>query len=131
MHLILDGYCTNTELLRDEEGLKKWLVETVKVGGMHQFGEPQVKDFPFPGQEGTALSAVVFLGESSIVIHTYPEHSYVFLDVFHCWEFDLAKIKDWVVESLGISDPVVILLDRGLDREGKPIRAKVLGRGVN
>jgi len=124
MELLLDGYCGETELLRDEEKLREWLLETAKVGEMHYFGEPIVVDFPFPGQVGTALSAVLWLGESSILVHTYPEHSFVFMNVFHCQEFNVKKVLDWIKESFGITQPRTFLFERGIDKSGKPITTR-------
>lgn len=90
------------------------------------FGEPQVLDYPFPGKEGTALSAVCFLGESSITVHTYPEYDFIFLDVFHCESFDAKAVLDWVKKTLGISHPLSFLLERGVDNLGKPMVTRPL-----
>ena len=121
MHLIIDGYCTHTKLLKDPDALKNWMLNTIELLGLHSYGEIRIYDYPFPGREGTALSAVIFLGESSFTVHTYPEHSFIFIDIFHCHNFDIKKCHKWVTESLGIDKPVTYLFKRGLDRSGKPV----------
>ena len=120
MHLIVDGYCSNKELLADGDKLRLWMAEITKVLGLLTFGEPRVLDYPFPGREGTALSAVLFLGESSMTVHTYPEFSFVFIDIFHCSSFDANKALDWIAESFKMQSSRTMLLKRGIDADGQP-----------
>ena len=89
MHLRVDclGHVGNKKLLLDPKRLKKALCELADVAKMHAFGEPQVMECPFPYPEGgIALSAVLFLGESAITVHTWPENGYAAVDVFTCGE---------------------------------------------
>lgn len=129
MHLIVDSRnCGNTSLLRDPVALKKCLIDMVDVAKMHRFGEPIINDYPFPGQDGTALSAVVFLGESSLVVHTYPEHEAVFIDVFHCMGFDPKALYEWIVDKfrMDLSATDIFVLERGLGNSGVPIITRLL-----
>ena len=126
MHLIVDGWVKNQELLTNILSLKSWLREAAEIAGMTPFGEPTVVDFPFPSQEGTALSAVQFLGESSIVVHTYPEHKFIFIDIFSCLNFDASKIIDFVKGSFELGKHSSYLLQRGIDNRGVPYLPKLL-----
>ena len=122
MHLIMDFYCKNRKLMKDTEALKSWLLKSARVAKMHPYGEPTVVDFPFPSRVGTALSAVCFLGESSIVVHTYPEFNFVFLDIFSCQEFNASEVVKFVKETFGATKTTSYLFRRGIDMEtGLPV----------
>ena len=129
MHLIVDAFCSNSQLLSKEQKLQEWLLEAALVSRMHPFGKPVVVDFPFPTKKGTALSGVVFLGESSITIHTYPEFNFVYLDVFSCLDFDKEKVLDFIKSSFGVTRYSSLILSRGVDKEGKPYLTNEIPRG--
>ena len=121
MDLRVDCFrCRNTSLLEDPEQLRQCMLDIAEVGGMHCFGEPQIVDYPFPmqtNQSKPALSAVLFLGESSLVVHTYPEEDTVFMNVFHCLPFDADKVFVWIVNRFKMEFEFIDadLTDRGLD----------------
>lgn len=128
MHLIVD--CTdvgNRILLSSPERLKETMIEMAKVARMTMIGEPHIVACPFPAQNGaTALSAVAFLGESAMTIHTYPEHSTIFMDIFHCLAFNVSMLFKWIVERFQMNPLYVttFLFDRGVDRQGHPITTR-------
>lgn len=126
MHLILDGHAKNNVLLQDAESLKKWLVKIAKFIGMTVYGEPQVVDYPWPGSNYTALSAVCWLGESSILVHTYPEIQGVFIDVFSCKDFNYISLEGTICRDFGIAAPKVIPIERGV-KDGEIIRTRLVG----
>lgn len=117
MHLVVDGYCRNIELLQDSGKLSDWLVSVVEAVGMNQVSSPIIIEFP---EELNALSGIIFLSESSIVVHTYPEFEFVFLDIFSCLSFDQDKVLELVKKSFGLTKYRKEVLDRGLNKEGKP-----------
>ena len=123
MHLIVDFRCSNYKLMRDQNALAEWMLDIVEKIGMTAFGEPTIVDYPFPSRVGTALSATLFLGESSIVVHTYPEFNHVFLDVFSCKDFDEFATMDYIDESWGrIGNRQAIVIQRGINMEtGEPL----------
>lgn len=123
MHLIMDFKCTNQRLMRDQDALQTWFYLAVEVIGMTIFGKPIIEDYPFPERDGTALSAVCFIGESGLYIHTYPEFNHVFLDIFSCTDFDIDKALTFVTNTFQIiGQPQIITLQRGIDMEtGEPL----------
>ncbi len=131
MHLIMDGKCSNMELLTSSEALAKFLRDTAKLVGMTVHEEPIVKDYPWPDSKGTALSGVCFLAESSITVHTYPEFSQVFIDIFSCKSLDpVDKIIAWIKEAVGMVEYDWLLLERGVHAEqGYPLRTYLLDKG--
>lgn len=121
MDLRVDCFlCRNTSLLGDPDQLRQCMFDIAEVGGMHCFGDPQIVDYPFPLQSDPskpALSAVLFLGESSLVVHTYPEKDTVFMNVFHCLPFDVDTVFAWIVDKFQM--------------DYEYIDADVLNRGLN
>ena len=130
MHLLVDCFrCGNQPLLEDPNGLKRALVELSEVGGMTHFGEPVIVDYPFPMQEDktkSALSGVLFLGESSVTIHTYPEKQSVFIDVFHCLPFQAGRILSWLVErfDMNLDWTDTFLFERGVSNDNTMVRTR-------
>lgn len=130
MHVIVDGKARNRTLMTDKERMCAYLRELADVVGMTIFGEPVVVGYPWPGsQDADALSAVCFLAESSIVVHTYPEKHFAFVDVFSCKDFNSDRVYNYIRRSFVMDDPKLIILARGLDGEGQCRGTRIL-RGV-
>ena len=96
MHLIIDGYSSNQEILRDEDFLRKWLENYPAKIGMTRISPPYVIRYIGPVLEDWGISGFVFIAESHIGIHTFVERNYVNIDVFSCKDFDIERaIKDF------------------------------------
>ena len=136
MELKVDcSQCGNQDLLRTPSRLKTCMMEMAKVANMTTFGDPQIVDYPFSMQGDPnmpALSGVLFLGESSLTIHTYPEYGTVFIDVFHCLPFDCVTLLEWIVDTFKMKEDNVDvhLMERGLSSKGNPIRTRMMTRGI-
>lgn len=116
MHLILDGYCKNIDLLQDESLLRTWMSRTARQIGMTVYGKPEFRNYPWPGSDAPAFSGICFLAESSIVIHAYPEYSFVFIDIFSCKDFDCDLVEGSVCRDFGVTMPRVLQLERGISK---------------
>ncbi len=96
MHLIIDGYSSNQNILRDEDFLRKWLENYPARIGMTRISPPYVLKYVGPVFEDWGISGFVFIAESHIGVHTFVERSYVNIDVFSCKDFDAEKaIEDF------------------------------------
>lgn len=96
MHLIIDGYSDNQELLQDKAHLRNWLEDCPARIGMNQISPPYVLRYVGPNPEDWGISGFVFIAESHISVHTFVERSYVNVDIFSCRDFDTDKaIKDF------------------------------------
>jgi len=96
MHLIIDGYSDNRELLEDENHLRRWLENSPATIGMNRISSPYVLRYIGPNAEDWGISGFIFIAESHISVHTFVERGYVNIDVFSCRDFDTAKaIKDF------------------------------------
>lgn len=130
MELKVDCFkCGNVELLGSPKKLGELMVEIAKKGKMTVFSGPHIVECPFPAPGGgLALSGVLFLGESSITVHTYPEFSTVFLDIFHCLPFDINNVFWLVVLRFEMDMEYVDTYSfrRGIGEDGRPVRTRLL-----
>lgn len=96
MHLIIDGYSGNQEIIRDQDFLRKWLEDFPARIGMTRISPPYVLRYIGPVLEDWGISGFVFIAESHIGIHTFVERNYINIDIFSCKDFDSQKaIKDF------------------------------------
>ena len=116
MHLIVDGYAHNIELMTGKKVMAEWLVQVVQKAGMTPFGKPYIQGFPWPGSDDwTALTGFQPLMESGLSIHCWPEKSFVFIDLFSCNDFSYGRVIAFIVGSLDMWKYNHIILDRGVD----------------
>ncbi len=74
--LIIGGVVRkNKEVLHDHDFLRRWLPELCELIGMHPVGDVLIQ--PYGHWEGGAPSAVQFVEESAVIVHTYPERVYI------------------------------------------------------
>lgn len=128
MELMIDFKCRRFSLMRDIKSLSDWLLECVDVVGMTAYGDVNIVDYPFPEREGTALSATIFLGESSITVHTYPEHGTVFINIFACKDYEVNEVISFIDQTWRVEDRKWYLFQRGVDlRTGLPQELRLVG----
>ncbi len=81
--LVLGGVAhRNLEVLQGSEALEKWLPELCALIGMKPVGKVHVELYAH-WPDG-APSAVLFIEESAILVHTYPERRYVEILLHSC-----------------------------------------------
>ncbi len=112
MHLIIDGYSNNQQILRDEEFLRKWLENYPARIGMTRISPPYVLKYIGPVLEDWGISGFVFIAESHIGIHTFVERNYVNIDVFSCKDFDAKKVIEDFREGFQLTKIRTCLIDR-------------------
>lgn len=95
MHLIIDGYSANREILQDEDFLRGWLERYPSEIGMTRISAPFVLKYVGNKLEDSGISGFVLIAESHISVHTFVEPCYINIDIFSCKDFDAQKsIKD-------------------------------------
>ncbi|MBN1855635.1 MAG: S-adenosylmethionine decarboxylase [Dehalococcoidia bacterium] len=118
MHLLIDGYCENKELLEDEEHLRQVLAEYPGRISMTRISEPYVIRYDDCEPEEWGISGFVFLAESHIAIHTFVEQSYVNVDVFSCKDFDTDVAAEDLRKRFKMTKSRVSLAERGWSPPG-------------
>ncbi len=116
MHLLMDGYSENKELLQDEEFLRNLLLEYPGRIGMKRISEPYIIRYEDCVPEEWGISGFVFLAESHIAIHTFVERYFVNIDVFSCKDFDTEYAAEDLKQRFGFTQSRVALAEREWSR---------------
>lgn len=115
MHLIIDGYGTNRDVLQDEELIYRVLDLYPEKIGMKKVTAPYVFCYEGSNPQDWGISGFVLIGESHISIHTFVERLYVNIDVFSCRDFDAKGIVQDIKETFKLKKMKFRLLKRGLN----------------
>ena len=89
-----DFYEVDGKLLNDSKALEQICRSAAEYSGMHVHA---IKSYVFEPQ---GVDVFVSLLESSIVIHTYPEHNSCFVDIFTCGNADPFKILGRMIATI-------------------------------
>ena len=112
-HLIVEGYDCDKEKLGDEVVVRKTLNELPGLLNIKKLIEPCIiKHQPDDYQE-SGITGFVIIAESHISIHTYPEKSYLSMDIFSCKEFDIDSVIRYIKERFEIRNVDYKLFSRG------------------
>ena len=117
MHLIVDGYGCDPGKLADPMVVLNFLDYTPSQIGMVKMMPPVVFPYQSPVPEQSGLSGFVIIAESHLAIHTWPERSTVWADVFSCKSFDAEKVQQVLMGAFDITRMEVDVLPRGLEHE--------------
>ncbi len=115
MHLIIDGFGSNSKLLESEELIYQLLDEYPDQIGMTKVTPPHVFRYIGSKPEDWGISGFVLIAESHISIHTFPERCYVNIDIFSCKDFDAEQAIQDVQAKLELTKLRSYLLNRGLE----------------
>lgn len=121
MHLIIDGYRGSFEKLTSVEFIRDLLSNYPAKIGMNKIDEPHVTEYVGKNPNDWGVSGFVLIAESHISIHTFPEHSYINIDVFSCRNFDHTKVTDDMKEQFELTRCNTYILSRGLEGENTQI----------
>jgi len=115
MHLIIDGFGGNRELLESEELVYQFLDDYPAQIGMTKVAPPHVFKYIGSKPQDWGISGLVVIAESHISIHTFPERCYVNIDIFSCKDFDAGQAIQDVQAKLELTKLRSYLLNRGLE----------------
>lgn len=112
MHLIIDGYGCNSEILQSEEFIYRLLDLYPAEIGMTKISSPHVLKYVGGKPEEWGISGFVFIAESHISIHTFIERCYVNIDIFSCKDFDADQAIRDISNQLQLTEAITHLFDR-------------------
>jgi S-adenosylmethionine decarboxylase len=115
MHITIDGYGGNPARLANLELVRSLLDRYPDDIGMTKISEPHVFEYRGVKPEDWGVSGFVLIAESHIAVHTFPEHSQVWVDVFSCKGFDETPAIGMIVEAFELQSTRVHKLERGLE----------------
>ena len=114
MHLIIDGYGSNSDILQSEEFIYRLLDQYPAEIGMTKISSPYVLRYVGSKPEEWGLSGFVMIAESHISIHTFVERRYVNVDVFSCKSFDADQAIRDLTSRLQLTEVKTHLLERDM-----------------
>lgn len=107
-HILLEFFDCDTKSINDNEGIKRILRDAVIQMGA------KVCDETFYEFNPMGLSGAVLISDSHITIHTWPEYSYVAIDIFSCGKSDPWKAYVLLKEFFKPKREVAMELVRGV-----------------
>ena len=115
MHLIIDGFGGDADMMWDTERLRSFLDEYPSNLGMTKITVPEVLEYHGPNPSDGGISGFVIIAESHISVHTFPHRDYVNIDVFSCKSFDHEQALADAQSLFNLTQVKSWLLDRGLE----------------
>lgn len=115
MHLIIDGYSGNAQKMQDVDFIYQLLDTYPSQIGMTKISPPQVSKYIGSKPEDWGVSGFVLIAESHISIHTFPDRSYINIDIFSCKEFDAEQTIRDLQQQFGLAEIRSYILSRGLE----------------
>jgi S-adenosylmethionine decarboxylase len=116
MHLLVDGYGGDRHRLADERIIRDFLDRTPEKIGMSKISRPAT--FPYDGVTAGdgGVSGFVVIAESHLSIHTYPEHRFLWADIFSCRDFDVDAVLIFLGAAFLLERWEKTVLPRGLEQ---------------
>lgn len=116
IHLMLDGYEADVNLLKDKELLFSLLENIPTSLGMHNIITPVVKEVgPKNRKDPGGISGVVMIAESHLTFHTFPARGFVTIDLYTCQnDMDTEKVTKTLVDSFKVKKYNVHVVKRGV-----------------
>ena len=115
MHLTIDGFGGDRERLGSEELVATLLDRFPGQIQMTKISVPHVQLYHGVKDEDWGVSGFVIIAESHIAVHTFPEHGYVWVDIFSCKEFEAPQAIDIISEEFGLTHVKTDIHERGLE----------------
>lgn len=115
LHLVLDGYSGDPEVIGDIHHIRKFLDEFPQHMSMTKVTPPYVFRYQGTTPQESGISGIVIIAESHISIHTFPAKRYVSVDIFSCKPFDVDEAVRGLVEYFKLVDFRHQVFDRGVE----------------
>ncbi len=115
MHLIIDGYGSDSQVLQDEVFLHQLLDSYPSMIGMTKISDPFVFKYVGNKPEEWGISGFVIIAESHISFHTFVERCYINIDIFSCRDFDAEQAIRHFKEQLKLTTFKSYLVNRDWD----------------
>lgn len=97
LHLTLDGYGCDPQLLNDRATVSKFLTILAKKLHLKILFGPKVVYAPGNQRKDPGgYSGFVIIQESHFSVHTFPKRGFVSIDVYSCRDFDYKKASSFI-----------------------------------
>lgn len=117
MHLTIDGYGNDPEIMRDEQFIYQILDSYPARIDMTKISSPHVFRYVGSKPEDWGISGFVFIAESHISLHTFVERCYINIDVFSCKDFNAEQVVKDFKEKFKLTRLSSRLINRDWERD--------------
>lgn len=118
-HLIYQAKVGRDDLgISEEDKLRIFLLELVKIAGMEVLIEPV-----FKFSKNMAWTGLIGIITSHMSFHYWTDEQYVQFDLYSCKDFDTEKVVSYLNEFWRASEQKVLFIDR---EQGKEFTVKVV-----
>jgi len=126
MHLTIDGFGGDRELLSDESLVRSLLDRLPNEINMTKITAPHVLRYVGDKPQDWGISGFVLIAESHIAVHTFPERGIVWVDIFSCKGFEAPLACESVKRAFNLQGAREDVHERGLEyphsiREATPV----------
>lgn len=104
-HLMLDLCECDPAALRDLDLVFDLLNDLPSKIGMTKITQPYVFRYEGKVPEDAGITGFVVIAESHISVHTFPEKTYCFVDLFSCKPFDYEFARGLLIAAFGSKSP--------------------------
>ena len=94
MHLLVDGFGGDSEKLKSQEFVYKFLDKFPSSIDMNKISGPHVTTYNGPVEQDWGVSGFVMIAESHISIHTFPQAGLLSADIYSCKPFNVKLALD-------------------------------------
>lgn len=98
-HITVDLKDCEMDSLIDTDIIYDFLKDMADKVGMNMITLPYVVKWLDPNTKIAGVSGFVIIAESHISVHTYPEQSKVFGDIFSCRNFNKKRAIDFFLDT--------------------------------
>ncbi|HEY5600800.1 MAG TPA: S-adenosylmethionine decarboxylase [Patescibacteria group bacterium] len=120
IHLTVDALGCDPLKLQNGPLLKKTLDELPEKLGMNKIADPIVYRYSGEKPEDWGYSGFVVIAESHIAMHTFPNHKFVWIDIFSCKKFDVGMCEALIKGTFGATKLRKKIFDRGIELKDVP-----------
>ena len=126
VHLMLELYGCDRQLLSDEPLLRRVLDEYPGHIGMEKMSPVQLSQIETPNPLDAGMSGFVIIAQSHISLHAWPEYGEVDIDICSCKEFSKKDAVAFAREAFQTDDVETHFVVRGSrslrPKEPDPVR---------
>ena len=112
LHVMLDLYACNPELLTDEELLRRVLDEYPARIGMEKVGPVELRYIKTSNPLDDGFSGFAIIATSHVSLHAWAPYGMVNIDIFSCEDFDEADTVAFAKEMFQTDDVEVHCMER-------------------
>lgn len=114
--LTCDAYNCDKSLLNDFDVVYSFLDQLPNILEMHKMIQPQIYRCDAGKEEDYGVSGFIIITESHISFHSFPNKSYISIDIFSCKPFDTDIALDFIKKTFDVKGKIETYnLERGLE----------------